>query len=169
MDHARADRWLLYCMSAFFLMTGASLWETAVFVPVWASGNSATLITLGSRTGIDSAFLWVSVHSLFEVISLLTLVFNWRLQSRRNALLVIFALYAVIRLWTIVYFAPSFLKFQKLASDPTLTTTLIEATIRWKRLNYVRTVLVTLLNIFTLMRFSRMLSSARKSSDEHPA
>jgi hypothetical protein len=147
MHNARADSWLLYILCAFFVLTGASLWETVVFIPMWISGNPATLTVLERNIGVDSSVLWVVVHSLFETILLFTLVFNWKTKSRRSAFQFFGILYAVIRAWTVLYFAPSFLRFQKLSSHPPLASSLIAQTLLWEKLNYVRTALVVALNI----------------------
>jgi hypothetical protein len=164
MHNTRADRWLLYSLCAFFLMTGASLWETMVFVPVWASGNPATLTVLEGDAGLNSAALWVIVHSLFEIILLLTLVFNWKTKSRRTALVLLGILYTVIRAWTVFYFAPSFLDFQRLSSHPPIASSLIAQTLLWEKLNYVRTALVAALNIAMLLYVNRVFLSEESNS-----
>jgi hypothetical protein len=161
----RADRWLLFAVASFCVLTGASLWETIVFVPVWASGNPATLTVLRANAGVDSAALWIVLHSLFELVFLGALVSNWKLKSRRNALLMIAVVYLILRVWTGVYFAPAFLNFQRLASMLPPSATLVQSTLRWKHLNYVRTVAVVALNIWMLVyvafaRMPRSLSGA---------
>lgn len=163
MNRVRADKWLLYALSALFLLTGASIWETVVFVPVWASGNPANLSVLQANAGIDSSLFWLICHSAFEGIFILTLIFNWNLKGRRTALLFFAALYAIIRIWTVVYFAPSFLEFQKLSSQAHIVGVLTERTLRWKELNYIRTALVGILNLAMLFCVRKMLSM---TSDE---
>lgn len=157
--NTRADKWLLYSLCAFFLMTGASLWETVVFVPVWASGRPATLAVIEGNTGLDLSVLWIAIHFLFEIILLFTLVFNWKMKSRRAALLLLGLFYAAIRAWTIFYFAPSFLDFQKLSSHPPIASSLVSQTLRWEKLNYIRTALVVALNIAMLLYVNRTFLS----------
>ncbi|HTB98472.1 MAG TPA: hypothetical protein VK716_15790 [Terracidiphilus sp.] len=159
MNYRRADAWLLYCLSAFWLMTGASLWETAVFVPIWASARPGALTVLKGDVGMDAAYLWVSVHSIFEVILLFTLISNWNDRPRRNALLAFTFLYAVVRAWTILYFAPSFLTFQRLSANSQFANPLLEGVVRWKNLNLIRTSLVTGLNVAFLAYVINRLSS----------
>jgi hypothetical protein len=151
MNKTRSDQWLLYAVSSFCLLTGASLWETVVFVPVWASGNPVTLSAIRANVGIDSTVLWLVLHSLFEAIYLAALVFNWKLKQRRAVLLAIAVMYACLRLWTAAYFAPTFLTFQKLSSASDIPTSLIESTMHWKNLNYIRTGAVVTLNIWMLL------------------
>jgi hypothetical protein len=151
MNKTRADRWLLYAVSSLCLITGASLWETVVFVPVWASGNPTNLSVIRANVGIDSTVLWIVLHSLFEVIYLAALVLNWKLKQRQAALLAIAVMYVGLRLWTVAYFAPTFLTFQKLSSASDIPEALIESTVRWKNLNYIRTSAVVALNIWMLL------------------
>jgi len=150
MNKTRPDRWLLLALSSFCLLTGASLWETVVFVPVWASGSPATLSVIRANVGIDSTVLWIVLHSLFEAIYLAALVLNWKLKQRRAGLVAIAVMYVCLRLWTTAYFAPTFLAFQKLSSASDIPEALIESTVRWKNLNYIRTSAVVALNIWML-------------------
>lgn len=108
---------------------------------------------------MDAAYLWVSVHSIFEVILLFTLISNWNDRPRRNALLAFTFLYAVVRAWTILYFAPSFLTFQRLSANSQFANPLLEGVVRWKNLNLIRTSLVTGLNVAFLAYVINRLSS----------
>jgi hypothetical protein len=162
MNYGRANAWLLCCLSAFCLMTGASLWETAVFVPIWSSGRPGGLTVLRGDVGIDASYLWVTVHSVFEITLLFALIFNWRIKPRRNVLLAFGVVYVAVRLWTIFYFAPSFLAFQKLADSPEIAYPLLEGAGRWKSLNLIRTGLVTCLN-FALLAYVIKTLSPRKT------
>jgi hypothetical protein len=147
----RADRWLLFAVASFCVFTGASLWETIVFVPVWASGDPATLSVLRANAGVDSATLWIVLHSLFELIFFAALVFNWKLKSRRNVLLAMAAVYCILRVWTGFYFAPTFLTFQRLSAASDIPASFIQSTVHWKTLNFIRTSAVVALNIWMLL------------------
>ena len=159
MNYRRADAWLLCCLSVFWLMTGASLWETAVFVPIWASARPGALAVLQGDVGMDASYLWVSVHTIFEIVLLFTLIFNWKDRPRRNALLAFAFVYAAVRAWTILYFAPSFLAFQRLSVRQEIAKSILESAVRWKNLNLVRTGLVTGLNIAFIVYVIKRLSS----------
>ena len=96
-------------------------------------------------------FCGSSSTSLLELIFLVTVVVNWGLKERRVALLTIAALYLVVRVWTAAYFAPTFLTFQKLSAASDMPASLIESTVHWKNLNYIRTSAVVALNIWMLL------------------
>lgn len=163
MNYRHANAWLLCCLSMFWLMTGASLWETAVFVPIWASARQGALTVLQGNAGVDASYLWVAVHSIFEIVLVFTLISNWKDRPRRNALLEGAFVYAAIRAWTILYFAPTFLAFQRLSVHPEIANPIIESAVRWKNLNLVRTILVTGLNIAFTIYALKTLSSRNTS------
>jgi hypothetical protein len=165
MNKMRADQWLLYALSSLCVLTGASLWETIVFVPVWASGNPAALSVLRGNVGVDSSVLWVVLHSLFEAMYLAALVLNWKLKQRRAGLLAIAVVYVCLRSWTAVYFAPTFLTFQKLSSASDIPRSLIERAVRWKNLNYIRTSAVVALNIWMLMNVGTAIQPIAADSE----
>jgi hypothetical protein len=167
MYRTRADRWLLYSMSAFSFLTGASIWETVIFVPFWASGNPSRLAILQGNAGIESAHLWVAVHSVFEMIFLVALIFNWKLKNRRAELVIVGVPYAVVRVWTIFYFARSFLEIQRHSAHPEYVSSLIAQTLLWEKLNYVRTALVAALNVPMLVYVNRAI--LHKESTNSPA
>jgi hypothetical protein len=159
MYQIRANKWLLYCLSAFFFATGAALWETINFTPSWTAGAPASLITLVSPSGINPTLFWVVVHSSFEIIFILTLIFNWKIKESRNSLLAIFVLYALTRVWTIGYFAHAIVEFSKIPYSPTIDASLTEKTLRWRHLNYIRTGIVVFLNLWMFLVFSRRIWS----------
>jgi hypothetical protein len=43
-----------------------------------------------------------------------------------------------VRLWTLAYFAPNSIEFQKLAIEGAASTELLNTTSRWRMLNYIR-------------------------------
>lgn len=168
MNYRHANAWLLCCLSMFWLMTGASLWETAVFVPIWASSRPGALTVLQGNVGADASYLWVAVHTLFEIVLVSALISNWKDRPRRNALLKVVFVYAAIRAWTVLYFAPAFLTFQRLSAHPEIANPIIESAVRWKNLNLVRTTLVTGLNIAFTIYALKTLSSRNSIGTSEP-
>jgi hypothetical protein len=162
MNQLRADKWLLYSLSACFFMTGASLWETVIFTPAWTLGVPSSLAILQPPNGLNPVYFWVIVHSLFEIIFIAALVFNWKIKETRKPLLAIFALYAVIRIWTLCYFAPTFIEFQKIPYNQIVDISLTQRTQLWKNLNYLRTGILIYLNLWMLFVLKKRISSNEK-------
>ena len=157
MKPRRADRWLLMCLSAFFVTSGAALWETILFVPAWSRAAPASLRVFAAPYSIDPSLFWGVEHTAFELILSVTLVVNWRLQNRRLPLLGVAVLYAVTRLWTLIYFAPAFIHFHHIPASSTVDTLQTQLTTRWRDLNYVRTTLVVAGNVLMLWLCMRAL------------
>lgn len=107
---------LLGNLLIYFLMNGAQIFETLVFVPRWASGNVSNLQIL--NTEIKSAnlkYFWILFHSIHEIIFLVSLVFCYQLEGIGNCLLLLFILHMAVRVWTVAYFAQKIIRFQSLA------------------------------------------------------
>ncbi|GGC39495.1 hypothetical protein GCM10011386_34470 [Parapedobacter defluvii] len=134
----RAEMWLLITTLAYFMMNGAQLFETAAVVPKWTASPPASLAMLGGKYGLDFKVFWIVTHSLHELTFLLALVFCWKIDPVRNWLLLLFLLHVAVRIWTLIYFAPNIIDFQKIAASGTTDTDLLNRTSQWRILNYFR-------------------------------
>ncbi|MFC3199341.1 hypothetical protein ACFOET_17090 [Parapedobacter deserti] len=57
-----------------------------------------------------------------EITFLLALIFCWKIDPVRNWLLLLLALHIGVSVWTLVYFAPNIIDFQKIAESCTSGT-----------------------------------------------
>ncbi len=135
---ARAENWLLVTTLLYFIMNGAQLFETAVIVPKWAASPPESFQLFKGKYGLDFKTFWIAVHSVHEITFILAIVFCWQLTAIRNGLLVLFAVHVAVRVWTLLYFAPAIMAFQKLANSAEQPAQLYQRTVRWKMLNYIR-------------------------------
>lgn len=143
----RAELWLLISTLGYFLLNGAQLFETAVLVPKWSSRSPQSLSVLQGEFAPDLKTFWIIAHSLHELTFIAAIVCCWQLTGVRNSLLVIFGLHFAVRLWTIGYFAPQLMGFQKM--DVTqVSDHLTAAVLRWKNLNYFRVLLFMALSVW---------------------
>lgn len=134
----RAEIWLLITTLAYFMMNGAQLFETAAIIPKWTASPPESLAMLGGKYGLDLKVFWIVTHSLHEVTFLLALIFCWKIDPVRNWLLFLFLLHVAVRAWTLMYFAPNIIEFQKIAASGTTDTNLPIRTSQWRILNYFR-------------------------------
>jgi len=135
---SRAETWLLITTLAYFLMNGAGLFETAVIIPKWSSSPPTSLRLLQGPYAPDLKTFWIIAHSLHELTFIAAIVYCWQLTTIRIALLLLFTLHFIIRVWTLAYFAPRIIRFQKMdlaIADSSLAT----AVRKWRQLNYLRT------------------------------
>lgn len=134
----RAELWLIITTLIYFLMNGAQIFETAVLVPKWSSNPPESLIVLKPPYGPDLKTFWIVLHSIHETTFLIAIAFCWKLSFLRDELLVLFILHFAVRVWTIVYFAPNIIAFQKTDDTRIGIGSLPKLTQKWRRLNYLR-------------------------------
>ena len=134
---SRAETWLLITTLAYFLMNGAQLFETAVVIPKWTARPPESLSILQGPYRPDLKTFWIAAHSLHEITFIAAIVLCWQIPQARYALLLIFAMHFLVRLWTIGYFAPNIMNFQK-TDIHAASADIRSAVSRWRNLNYIR-------------------------------
>ncbi len=138
-DHLfRAETWLFITTLAYFIMNGAQIFETAVLVPKWTASPPASFQLFKGLHGIDLKKFWILTHSIHEITFILAIIFCWELDPIRNWLLFLFAIHFAVRIWTLAYFAPNIIAFQKIANSENPVPGLLGRTNRWRKLNYIR-------------------------------
>lgn len=134
----RAELWLCITTLIYFLMNGAQIFETLVIVPKWTTSPPDNFKLLLDGQGVSLKNFWIVFHSLHEITFILAIVFCWKIDSIRSWLLILFAAHFAVRVWTLCYFAPNIMEFQKVAETPSQAKDLINRTLLWQSLNYVR-------------------------------
>ncbi|HMQ88477.1 MAG TPA: hypothetical protein PKB07_12875 [Flavilitoribacter sp.] len=135
----RAECWLFFNTLVYFLMNGAQLFETLVLVPKWTAAPPQSFNLLADKNGVSLKTFWTVFHSIHEVIFILTIIFSWKLPPVRNGLLFLFAAHFAVRAWTLAYFAPVIIGFEKMiAGTVAEQENLGRKTAQWRKLNYIR-------------------------------
>ncbi len=137
-DLTRAEIWLCLTTLIYFLMNGAQIFETLVFVPKWIDSPPDNFKLLLDGKGTSLKIFWIVFHSLHEIAFILAIIFCWKIDPVRSWLLILFAIHFAVRVWTLSFFAPNIIDFQKIAETPSLAKDLITRTSLWQMLNYVR-------------------------------
>lgn len=135
----RAEAWLLITTLIYFIMNGAGIFETAVIIPKWTASPPESLQIFKGEYGIDLKIFWIVMHSVHEITFIVAIVFCWQIDGIREWLLLLFAAHFAIRVWTLAYFVPNIMEFQKIAQTGEATPDILERTTRWRNLNYFRT------------------------------
>ena len=134
----RAEAWLLITTLIYFIMNGAGIFETAVIIPRWTSAPPESFQIFKGEHGIDLKYFWIAMHSVHEITFIIAIVLCWRIDGVREWLLTLFALHFGVRAWTLVYFAPNIIEFQKIANTGETVAGLARRATQWKNLNYIR-------------------------------
>ena len=121
-----AAKWSLILLC--FSMAGAvggGLYEHMVLMPLWAASPPASFAMIQPGTGVPLQDFWIPVHVAITVFLLLLLVFAWQERKVRRFLLVGLGSYLVMRVWSILFFIPEMLAFQRvpLESPPSAELT----------------------------------------------
>lgn len=135
---ARAEIWLCITTLVYFLMNGAQIFETLVFVPKWVASPPGNFKLLSDVRGASLKTFWIIFHSMHEITFILAIIFCWKIDPVRHWLLILFAIHFAVRVWTLLYFATNIIDFQKIAETPSLAKNLIDRTSLWQTLNYIR-------------------------------
>lgn len=135
---SRAETWLFITTLVYFLMNGAQIFETAVLVPKWTAAPPESFKMLQGTYGIDLKTFWIIIHSIHEITFIIAIIFCWKIEPIRNGLLILFAIHFMVRVWTLLYFAPNIIDFQKITSLTESTNDLIQRVNQWRVLNYIR-------------------------------
>lgn len=143
----RAEIWLCITTLIYFLMNGAQIFETLVFVPKWTDSPPANFKLLLDGRGAGLKNFWIIFHSLHEIAFILTIIFCWKIDFARNWLLVLFAIHFAVRVWTLAFFAPNIINFQKIAETQSTVQNLVNKTSLWQTLNYIRVALFIIVSI----------------------
>jgi hypothetical protein len=134
----RGETWLFITTLLYFLMNGAQIFETAVIVPKWTASPPESLRMLQGKYAIDLKTFWIVIHSLHEITFILAIVFCWNIDSVRPGLIILFAIHFAVRIWTLAYFAPAIMAFQKIQPASPAGMDLSRRATRWRMLNYIR-------------------------------
>jgi hypothetical protein len=136
----RAEAWLLITTLIYFIMNGAGIFETAVIVPKWSKNPPYSFELFKGEYGIDLKIFWIVTHSIHEITFIVAIIFCWYIPGVREMLLLLFGLHFGVRVWTLTYFVPNIIEFQKIANGVTETSWNLKVRVkRWRNLNYIRT------------------------------
>jgi hypothetical protein len=154
----RAEIWLFITILTYFLMNGAQIFETLIFVPKWAASPPDNFKMLLDGQATSLKVFWIIFHSLHEITFILAIIFCWKIDPIRNWLLVLFAIHVAVRVWTLSYFAPNIIDFQKIAENSSLAKDLINRTSLWQTLNYVRVTIFMAVSMGLIPLFFKLLN-----------
>lgn len=158
--------WLAITVALYLLMNGAQIFETALVVPAWTAAPPESLAMFQGKHRLDFKAFWIAFHSVHEITFILALVFTWRVPEVRWWLLVLLAVHVAVRVWTIAYFAPTIIEFQRLPEAAGVDPALVARAARWRTLNDLRVAIFLAVNFAMLLpvvRVARLLGAASRS------
>lgn len=154
---SRVALWLMITTIVYFLLNGAQIFETALIVPAWTANPPESFYIFQGKYGLDFKAFWIVFHSLHEITFILAIVFCWKLKKIRTWLLILFAIHMAVRIWTVAYFAPNIIAFQQMPYSVTSDSELLQQTLEWKSLNYLRVAIFMAVSLGLLPLLNQVL------------
>jgi hypothetical protein len=152
---ARIADWLLLISTVVFILeNGAALWESVNVIPLMSQAPPASFHIFQGEYGLRYAGFWIAIHSVLQVLLIAAIVLNWKHKPRRTMLLVVFSVYMLVRLWTILYFAPTIMSFWDYPFSQTIDEALRTKAKTWEYLSMVRTGICFVLS-FIMIPYNR--------------
>lgn len=129
---------LLLVIALNFIIIGAGLWETVNVVPVLTEAPPASFKILQEPYGLHYVHFWIIMHSVFEVLFLITVALYWKNRPMRNKLGLVFLLHMLVRISTFTYFAPVMLEVFDTPAADVIEPELYATMKQWQFFNYMR-------------------------------
>ena len=157
LEFSAAQIALIVTTLIYFTMNGAQIFETAVLVPKWTAAAPESFTLFRGPHAIDLKTFWIATHAIHEVSMIVAIILCWKLEVR-NALLLVFVLHFAVRAWTLGYFAPEIMSFQRIAESGEEAVNLLARVRRWKWLNLMRVAAFIALSFAMIPLCYRVLS-----------
>jgi hypothetical protein len=112
---------LHFAIMLWAIIIGGIMYTHIVYFPAYLSHlpESNSLIT--GKYGLRDENFWLLVHPVAILSTIITLVLNWKLKTRRKFIFTSFGIYALVLVATALYFIPGLLTFADSTNNTTVT------------------------------------------------
>jgi hypothetical protein len=112
---------LLFSIMLWAIIIGGIMYTHIVYFPAYLSHlpESNSLIT--GKYGLRDENFRLLVHPVAILSTIITLVLNWKLKTRRKFIFISFGIYALVLVATAAYFIPGLLAFADSTNNTTVT------------------------------------------------
>jgi hypothetical protein len=117
------------------IMLGGGIYETLLVDRAWPDNPA---IIQPNRGGINRGLFWMPAHTLYELALFIALWLVWGVTDARWWTVAALAVHFAARTWSMAYFIPRALRFEKLGD---LTEEQRHEARRWTRLSRCRPIL----------------------------
>ena len=134
-------------LNTISLMLSIVLWGTLlggiayshiVYFPAYLSALPDSAVVVNGPYGLHEVTFWMIIHPLLILSLLVTLVLNWRLQTRRKLILISFVVYALVIIISQVYFIPELIAFERSPESSLSPAEWLARGRLWQRLSWTR-------------------------------
>ena len=147
----------LSCLS-FCVIVGAAIYEHTALWPAAFSEPPRSLTVFQGPYALNAAMFWMPVHPVTLLLLVVTLVFTWKTERKKNVLITV-AGYVAILLITFTFFVPELIDLTGTPYSDTADQSLQVRGSRWITLSLIRAGVLICLAITLLTGLTKPLDS----------
>lgn len=156
---------LIITLILWATLAGAIMYSHIVYFPPYLSHLPASTNLISGEYGLHDENFWKLIHPVTILSTLISLILNWKLTTRRKFIFIALAIYALALITTATYFVPELIAFAD--SKNATTVTVAEWYQRgqtWQHLSWVRGFFMSCGFVMLLMALAKDNNDMRLSS-----
>ena len=135
-------------------LVGAFTYSRFMFHPVYTPPLHSTAVLVTGANGVQEEVFWTFMHPIAVLTLYVTLVLNWKDDSRRPLILVSILVYCLALAATRVFFVGELTAFIESPAKIAAPTWLVSA-LQWQQLGWMRAALMYIAEISLLIALMR--------------
>src|SRR5688572_29315157 len=152
---------LFIAITCWALLVGGVVYTHIVYFPPYLSHLPESNKLITGDYGLHDRNFWMFVHPLAIVSTIMTLILNWKLKTRRKFILTTFSIYVLVIIATATYFLPDLMTFAESNNITTVTPSeWFQRGQTWQRWSWIR-------GSFVFTGFFMLLIALTKDSTEN--
>jgi hypothetical protein len=130
---------LFIAITCWALLVGGVVYTHIVYFPPYLSHLPESNKLITGDYGLHDGNFWMFVHPLAIVSTIMTLILNWKLKTRRKFILTTFSIYVLVIIATATYFLPGLMTFADSNNITTVTPSeWFQRGQTWQRWSWIR-------------------------------
>lgn len=130
---------LFTAITFWAIIIGGIMYSHIVYFPPYLSHLPESNKLIAGDYGLKDGNFWMFIHPLAIVTTIIALVLNWKLKTRRKFILMTFSIYVLVIIATATYFLPALFSFADSNNATTVTPSeWFERGQTWQHLSWVR-------------------------------
>ncbi len=129
----------LYLAIFFWAMiVGGIMYSHIVYFPAYLTHLPASNQLISGAYGLHDENFWAFIHPVAVVLTIVTLIVNWKLKQRRTFILIAAGIYSLAIFFTAIYFVPELQAFAKSTAFSATVSELFERGQTWQHRSWIR-------------------------------
>jgi hypothetical protein len=133
---------IMIAVCAWAVLMGGIVYSNAILMPAFLGHLPDSASVVNGPYGINEAAFWMTIHPVVILLTLLSLIFNWRVPARRKLIASSLAVYVLVIVVTAIYFIPELITFAAGSQSNIPPAELAARASRWRLLSWIRAVVM---------------------------